>query len=208
MLTEAISALKKLIKQADEPTLNTATLADGTQIKYPGELAVDTAITVVTAEGEVPAPDGDHTLEDGTIVKTKDGKVAEIVAAQAKTPVEQMKALQSKIEVKQATVEERLANLEAIAKVVMEYCYGWELRESKMEDAKEKAIEAYKALSPVASAAEAMVEQLAVISTLQSEVETLKAKPAAKPAIEVTEPLDPIQREVERIKSIQNKTRK
>jgi len=171
MLTEAISALKQLIKQADEPTLNTATLADGTQIKYPGELAVDTAITVVTAEGEVPAPDGDHTLEDGTIVKTKDGKVAEIVAAQAVAQAE--------------VADERISALEMKIDKLGEMLMG--LLEGLGADMKKKE---------------------EVMQSLQSEVETLKAKPAAKPAIEVTEPLDPIQREVERIKSIQNKTRK
>jgi hypothetical protein len=171
MLTEAITALKQLIKQADEPVLNTATLADGTIIKYPGELATETAITVVTAEGEIPAPDGDHTLEDGTIVRTKDGKVTEIVAVQSVQQVE--------------VSEERLASLEDKINKIGEMLIG--IMEGMDYEMKKKD---------------------EVMQSLQSDVATLKAKPAARPAVEVTEPLDHVQKEVERIRSIQNKTRK
>lgn len=46
-------------------------LADGTVVHIKGE-----EVFVVGADGaETPAPDGDHTLEDGTVVKTMGGKV-------------------------------------------------------------------------------------------------------------------------------------
>ncbi len=46
-------------------------LADGTVIHIKAE-----EVFVVGADGaETPAPDGDHTLEDGTVVKTLGGKV-------------------------------------------------------------------------------------------------------------------------------------
>jgi len=63
-----------------------AKLVDGTAIKVSGEGLVEGAkVTVVTAEGEIPAPDGVHELEDGTKVETKDGIIAKIeeVVAQA-----------------------------------------------------------------------------------------------------------------------------
>lgn len=56
-----------------------ALLKDGTEIRYDGELAVGTPIMVVTAEGELPAPDATHELEDGTLVTTQSGEVTEIV---------------------------------------------------------------------------------------------------------------------------------
>jgi hypothetical protein len=56
-----------------------ALLKDGTEIRWNGELAVGTPITVVTAEGELPAPDATHELEDGTLVTTQNGAVTEIV---------------------------------------------------------------------------------------------------------------------------------
>ena len=60
-----------------------AKLVDGTVIKVSGDsLAEGAKVVVVTADAEVPAPDGTHELEDGTKVETKDGvivKVEEVV---------------------------------------------------------------------------------------------------------------------------------
>jgi hypothetical protein len=59
-----------------------AKLVDGTQIKVSGDALVEGAkVTVVTAEGEIPAPDGVHELEDGSKVETKDGIIAKIEEA-------------------------------------------------------------------------------------------------------------------------------
>lgn len=60
-----------------------AKLVDGTVVKVEGDSLVEGAkVVVVTADAEVPAPDGVHELEDGTKVETKDGvivKVEEVV---------------------------------------------------------------------------------------------------------------------------------
>jgi uncharacterized protein YbaR (Trm112 family) len=55
-----------------------ATLTDGTIVKY-DKLEVGAALTVITVEGEVPAPDATHELENGTLITTKDGLITEIV---------------------------------------------------------------------------------------------------------------------------------
>ena len=56
-----------------------AKLIDGTQIKVEGDGLVEGAkVLVVTEEGELPAPDGVHELEDGTKVETKEGIIARI----------------------------------------------------------------------------------------------------------------------------------
>lgn len=56
-----------------------AKLEDGTQIRVEGDSLVEGAkVVVVTEEGEMPAPDGVHTLEDGTKVETKEGVIAMI----------------------------------------------------------------------------------------------------------------------------------
>jgi hypothetical protein len=61
-----------------------AKLADGTQIKVEGDSLVEGAkVVVVTEQGEVPAPDGVHELEDGSKVQTIDGIIANIEAADA-----------------------------------------------------------------------------------------------------------------------------
>jgi hypothetical protein len=57
--------------------LGETTLQDGTVVKYTGDsLAVGSELTLVTPEGEVPAPEGDHILADGSTVTVsiQDGK--------------------------------------------------------------------------------------------------------------------------------------
>ena len=60
-----------------------AKLVDGTVVKVAGDsLAEGAKVVVVTADAEIPAPDGTHELEDGTKIETKDGvivKVEEVV---------------------------------------------------------------------------------------------------------------------------------
>jgi len=64
-----------------------AKLVDGTAIKVSGEGLVEGAkVMVVTEEGEIPAPDGVHELEDGTKVETKEGVIAKIEEVVAEAP--------------------------------------------------------------------------------------------------------------------------
>lgn len=61
-----------------------AKLVDGTQIKVEGDSLMEGAkVVVVMADGEVPAPDGVHELEDGTKVETKEGVIARIEEKEA-----------------------------------------------------------------------------------------------------------------------------
>lgn len=54
-----------------------AKLKDGTVLKIEGDmLAEGCKVVVVTADAELPAPDGTHELEDGTKIETKDGVIA------------------------------------------------------------------------------------------------------------------------------------
>jgi hypothetical protein len=62
-------------------------LIDGTAIKVSGDSLIEGAkVVVVTEEGEIPAPDGVHELEDGTKVETKEGLIAKIEEAVAEAP--------------------------------------------------------------------------------------------------------------------------
>ena len=68
-----------------------AKLADGTQIKVEGDSLVEGAkVVVVTEEGEVPAPDAVHELEDGSKVETKDGVIVRIEPAMEELEAEQV----------------------------------------------------------------------------------------------------------------------
>jgi hypothetical protein len=91
-----------------------ATLKDGTTILFEGELAEGIDILVSTPDGDVPAPDGVHTLEDGTEVETAGGKVVKITAPkaeeveqpEAEQPVQQNDELIARIDTLESIVKE------------------------------------------------------------------------------------------------------
>jgi hypothetical protein len=88
---EALEQIKSLLF-ADEAEILTnevvtefaeGVLADGTIVKF-DRLEVGGMISVVTEEGEVPAPVGEHELEDGTIVVVSEpGIIAELKLAES-----------------------------------------------------------------------------------------------------------------------------
>lgn len=66
-------------------------LMDGTVIKYDTEvLGVGSIVTVVTESGELPAPDGEHELENGDKITITAGKIEKIdpKVAEVVPPVE------------------------------------------------------------------------------------------------------------------------
>lgn len=91
-------------KEKVETVLNfvTAKLVDGTEVKVDGELEVGKSVLVVTPEGDVPAPDTEHELEDGTIVVTVDGVITEIKPKEEipaeELPTEEVEAQEVEIE--------------------------------------------------------------------------------------------------------------
>lgn len=62
--------------------------ADGElTLTYEGdEFTVGTEIFVVTADGNVPAPDGEHQLEGGVVIKTEGGSIVEIIKDEEEVP--------------------------------------------------------------------------------------------------------------------------
>jgi hypothetical protein len=90
MDTQKIKDALKLIKEAfaSKEKFTDAKLNDGTTIiRFDGELAVGTAVMAVTEQGELPLPDGDYTLEDGTMFTTASGIVTAVTPAdQTQTP--------------------------------------------------------------------------------------------------------------------------
>jgi len=81
----AIQEIKKLMKQfgfLSKEVFLDAKLKDGTAIKVEGDSVIEGAkVMVVTAEGEIPAPDGVHELEDGSKVETKDAVIVKLEPA-------------------------------------------------------------------------------------------------------------------------------
>ena len=117
-------------------------LADGTKVKI-DKLEIGGKVMVVTADGtEVKAPEGEHMLSSGEAIEVDaEGLIYEIKSAVAAQP-EQMRSIAQKFAV--GTPEERIQNLETLSKALMEYAFGWELRESDNKAMREAAINVYK----------------------------------------------------------------
>lgn len=112
---EVLTEIRSLLGfSSEEPKTEvefaSATLTDGTIIKWEGELAVGTAIFVETAEGDIKAPDATHEVEGGMLVTTMDGIVTEIVEPEVEVEVE-MNAFDSAIESVNLRVDEKIAEL-------------------------------------------------------------------------------------------------
>ena len=77
-------------------------------IKFPGDsLQVGDKVTVETADGQtLDAPDGEHKLEDGTEIVTKDSVVTEIKGADGEKALSE--EAEAKTEMAEETVEEEM----------------------------------------------------------------------------------------------------
>jgi hypothetical protein len=85
-----------------------AKLVDGTAIKVSGEGLVEGAkVVVITEEGEIPAPDGVHELEDGTKVETKEGVIAKIEEKLEEPEMEKPEMEEPKVEI-EVSKEEKM----------------------------------------------------------------------------------------------------
>ena len=92
---EALDQIKSLLFSDDAVVTNEVVtefaegvLADGTIVKF-DKLEVGGVISIVTDEGEVPAPVGEHELEDGTmIIIIEAGIIAEVKAPEEEADVE------------------------------------------------------------------------------------------------------------------------
>lgn len=114
-----------------------AKLVDGTVVKVEGENLMEGAkVVVVTEQGEIPAPDGVHELEDGTKVQTVEGVITKIEEKKPEVEVEVemgdmlpvedmpqveddgnemidlMKKLMEKMSEKMASMEQKMSSLE------------------------------------------------------------------------------------------------
>jgi hypothetical protein len=124
--------------------------ADGQlTLTYEGEeLAQGLAVFVVTADGNVPAPDGEHALEGGITIVTADGKIeaiketpseelpSEEVAAEEHEDKEMMEEpVEAVAEVVEEAISEEVvaAVAEAVTEVVGEMMKEMEERMKKLE---------------------------------------------------------------------------
>ena len=163
--TEKLKQIRKMLF-GEEKTFGEATLADGTVIKWEGELATGVAVMAITADGEVPAPDGEHQLEDGTIVTTVGGLVTEIESPQPEDFAAKIKPFEDRI----ASMENSLKELLEVATKSNE---NFEAVQKENADLKSKVAETEKVNGVI-------LETLEKFSKAASEKQTEPAKKAFK----------------------------
>lgn len=91
-IREFFNSNKEVEETVEEVSFAQATLADGeTVVEYEGEsLEVGMELFVLVPDAErIPAPDGEHELQDGSVVVTEGGLVTEIREPQAEEDAEE-----------------------------------------------------------------------------------------------------------------------
>ena len=115
-IKELVKRHFNLVDATVEASFATIKTADGElELKYEGEeLAEGLALFVVTADGDIAAPDGEHMLEGGITVVTKDGKIESILeSAPAEEEVVEVASEEHEEEKMEEEVEEALEEEEA-----------------------------------------------------------------------------------------------
>jgi len=133
-------------------------LTDGTIVKF-DKLEVGGIISVVTPDGEVPAPVGEHELEDGTIVVvSEEGVIAEVKMVEV-TPEEEV-AVEMSEEGEEVAVEEEVVaepQLDKFAEISEQFNSKLAEVESKVDllnDVTKKLVEFMDAFAKVETAQE------------------------------------------------------
>ena len=155
---EALDQIKSLLFSDDAVVTNEVVtefaegvLADGTIVKF-DKLEAGGVISIVTDEGEVPAPVGEHELEDGTmIVIVEAGIIAEVKAMEeeevAEVEVEVVEELSADVvnydakfqeiseafNSKMSEIETKVTSLNEVTKKLIEFMEAFATIESAPE---------------------------------------------------------------------------
>lgn len=187
-LNEAIEKLSGLISKFNATETETtnetfidAKLADGTIVRYE-KLEVGMPLMVIDEAGnELPAPNGEHELEGGIMVKVEDGIIIEVATKEEEMPEEEM------------PLEQPMAAVETITKE------EFETLKAEVADLKTKFEEFTKTNDTITAENTAM---RAIVKETFSIVEALAKVPSTNP-IEVKNN-NPFKKSVSREQEIEN----
>jgi hypothetical protein len=167
---EAIKRIKiALGMEKPEQEFKEAKLADGvTIVTWDGEL-LGADLMVISEEGKIPAPDGDHTLESGEIVTVADGKVINIEPA--KEEEEEIEIELAEDPEVEAEIESEDYDMKSVVSMLKECMTKIEMLEKKMGETKmeEKVEEAMSAINNHKDAFVQLVNLVDKIAKLPSE---------------------------------------
>jgi len=183
------NTIKELVKkhfnlvEATEQSFGEIKTADGElTLSYEGdELAQGLAIFVVTADGNIPAPDGEHMLEGDITIVTADGKIEAIKETEAPAEELEEEEIVSEEMAEHGDEEEKMEEpVEAIAEAVTEEVV------EEVSDAVEAAIDE-EIVAAVAGAVKEVVEEMTKdMEERMKEMEEKLSKFSSAPASEKT----------------------
>jgi DNA repair ATPase RecN len=104
-------------EEKEEKKFIEAKTKEGVTVVYEA-LEVGANVNVIDAEGnEIPAPDGEHALEDGNVISVEDGKIVAIVTVEEAETKDKTEATENQfnaINKKFKALETKIASLETI----------------------------------------------------------------------------------------------
>lgn len=103
-ITAKLSAIKKVLAEDEKPVaLEDAKLVDGTLVRIEPALEIGATVQVISEDGSmVEAPDGEHELESGDVIKVEGGIIIELIPIVAEEEI---------------VVEEVMSEVEPVAQV-------------------------------------------------------------------------------------------
>lgn len=174
----------------DSLELESHVLVDGSTLDVTS-MEVGAAVTI----GGNMAPAATYVLEDGrSIVVDATGNITEIIAKkpeEMKTQINLSTDLDTPEKMRDAmekfatgTPEERIANLEIMVKALMEYSFGWQIKEAQEKAAREQAIATYQ--QKLSAAEKAHNKQKEINEQILDLVTELAESPSADPPFQRT----------------------
>jgi Asp-tRNA(Asn)/Glu-tRNA(Gln) amidotransferase C subunit len=157
-------------------------LKTGELLVWEGDsLAQGVAIMIETPEGLLPAPDGVHELEDGSMVEVSGGIVTAVKPAEAETPEAETPAVTAPV------AEQSAPSTSQAAKAVIESTIK-ETRFSKeeAEDLEAKFTEQSESINTLSKKVNELTNQLTAVFEL---VQKISEQPAEQPAEKPKHPL-------------------
>ena len=179
-IKELVKRHFNLVEATAEEAFAMIKSADGElELTYEGEsLAEGLEIFVVTSDGNVAAPDGEHSLEGGITIITKDGKIESIM----ETPAE---------EVEEEVLEEEVVeeSLEEDAEEALEEHEDEEMEDEvaeELEEEVEEVLEDEVIIAVVEAVRDAVEEMTKEMKERMDELEGKYASFSSAPASEKT----------------------
>ena len=173
-LTELADALRKFTATPTPQNFADYKLEDGTMVRVDGDLVAGTPVFVITEEGMLPAPDGQHTVPEVGVITTEGGKIVEVGDLPAGEPVveEEVAAQEVEIEVTPEgegmpeagnKIEERIAALEArLEEILSKLAGAMEANTARFDqlDAEVQKMSKVPTAEPRKRASDAIVENI------------------------------------------------